>query len=268
MPSGDVRFDNGAREYAAYLLTPEGRLRADLAFANLVDFLPERDANRPLHALDVGCGTGATAIRLAGLGLQVTGLDSSAAMLNLAEAAAAEAGVANRLTLRQGDATELAHLIGAASFDVVLCHNVLEYVDDPVAVLRAMAGALKDESAMLSIVLRNRFGEVLKAALQAGDLAAAEANLTAKWGFESLYGGQVRLFTSADIEAMLDAASLTSIAARGIRTVADYLPRTVSRDTEYARILELERELGRRPELAEIARYLQCIARPAGERAA
>ena len=50
-------------------------------------------------------------------------------------------------------------------------------------------------SAILSIVVRNQAGEVVKAAIQVGDLAAAEANLTAEWGFESLYGGRVRLFT-------------------------------------------------------------------------
>ena len=34
------RFRTGAAKYAAYLETPEGRLRLDLAFANLQDFLP------------------------------------------------------------------------------------------------------------------------------------------------------------------------------------------------------------------------------------
>ena len=36
------RFQSGADQYAAYLETPEGRLRSDLAFANLQDFLPRR----------------------------------------------------------------------------------------------------------------------------------------------------------------------------------------------------------------------------------
>ena len=51
------RFRTGAAKYAAYLETPEGQLRLDLAFANLQDFLPP--ATRPLHALDIGGGTGA-----------------------------------------------------------------------------------------------------------------------------------------------------------------------------------------------------------------
>lgn len=47
------RFRTGAAQYAAYLETPEGRLRLDLAFANLQEFLPQ--ATRSLHALDIGC---------------------------------------------------------------------------------------------------------------------------------------------------------------------------------------------------------------------
>ena len=52
------RFQSGANQYAVYLETPEGRLRSDLAFANLQDFLPLQ-AKPSLCALDLGCGTGA-----------------------------------------------------------------------------------------------------------------------------------------------------------------------------------------------------------------
>jgi S-adenosylmethionine-dependent methyltransferase len=154
----------------------------------------------------------------------------------------------------------LINLFDRASFDVVLCHNLLEYVDDPAPVLRAAARALRGTSAILSIVVRNQAGEVLKAAIQAGDLAAAEANLTAEWGFESLYGGRVRLFTSHSLQQMLPAASLELIAERGIRVLADYLPQGVSHSADYVRILELERKLGSRPEYAAVARYIHCLA--------
>jgi SAM-dependent methyltransferase len=153
------------------------------------------------------------------------------------------------------------HLFHAASFDVILCHNVLEYLDDPIAVLCGAARALRDSSAILSVLVRNRAGEVFKAAIQAGDLAVAENNLTAEWGQESLYGGRVRLFTSDSPQAMLKAESLAVIAERGVRVLADYLPSRISRSAEYERILELERKLSSRPEYAAVARYTQCFAR-------
>jgi S-adenosylmethionine-dependent methyltransferase len=252
------RFRTGTAKYAAYLETPEGRLRLDLAFANLQEFLPQ--GPRSLHALDLGCGTGAIAVRLARLGLHVTLLDASLPMLDFANRAAREAEVTDRIALKHGDAVQLATLFDAGSFDLILCHNILEYVDDPGAVLRGAARTLRDPFGIISVLVRNQAGEVLKAAIQGGDLAAAEHNLTAEWGDESLYGGRVRLFTAKRLQAMLLESALAITAERGVRVVSDYLPPRVSRNDEYERILELERKLGRQPEFAAVARYTHCLA--------
>ena len=255
------RFQSGADKYAAYLETPEGRLRLDLAFANLQEFLPP--ATRTLSALDLGCGTGVTAVRLARRGLYVTLIDSSLPMLDFANRAAREAGVMEKISLKHGDAAQLANLFPAGSFDVILCHNILEYVDDPYAVLGSAARALRDPSGIISVLVRNQAGEVLKAAIKDGDLAATEDNLTAEWGYESLYGGSVRLFEAESLHAMLRAASLAVTAERGVRVISDYLPPQVSRSAEYDRIFALERKLGRRPEFAAFARYTHCLTRRA-----
>ncbi len=182
-------------------------------------------------------------------------------MLDIAKRAAQEAGVRDKVVLQHGDATQLANLFRTRSFDVVLCHNILEYCDDPGAVLRGAARALQHSSAILSVLVRNQAGEVFKVAIQAGDLAAAKNGLSAEWGQESLYGGRVRLFTSDCLRAMLTEASLAAIAERGVRVLADYLPPRVSRSADYERIFELERKLGSRPEYAAVARYTQCFAR-------
>jgi SAM-dependent methyltransferase len=260
----DERFQRGAEDYAAYLETPEGRLRSDLTFANLQEFLPASREKDSLCALDVGCGTGATAVRLARLGMHVTLLDSSMAMLNLAKRGAQEAAVTEKIAVEHGDASQLAALFPVPSFDVIVCHNILEYVDDPIVLLCSAARALRDSSGLISVLARNRAGEVLKAAIQGGDLAAAENGITAEWGQESLYGGRVRLFTLDSLRAMLKAASVAAIAERGVRVLADYLPPRVSRGAEYERILELERKLGTRPEFSAVARYIHCLGRCAG----
>ena len=256
--SDDGRFHSGAEKYAAYLETPDGRLRLDLAFANLQEFLPRAPGSS--HALDIGCGTGAIAVRLARLGFHVTLLDVSLPMLEFAERAAREAGVTGRVVLKHGDAAQLATLFDARSFDLILCHNLLEYVDDPGAILRDAVRTLHDPSGMISVLVRNQLGEVLKAAIQEGDLAAAEHNLTAEWGYESLYGGKVRLFAPNRLEAMLADAGLVVTAERGVRVVSDYLPPKVSRNDHYSRIFELERKLGMQPKFATVARYTHCLA--------
>jgi ubiquinone/menaquinone biosynthesis C-methylase UbiE len=256
------RFQSGADKYAAYLETPEGRLRCDMAFANLQDFLVLPQSGRSLRGLDLGCGTGASAVRLARLGIHMTLLDSSSAMLDIAKRAAREANVDGRIALNHGDAAQVADLFPSGSFDVVLCHNILEYVDDPNSVLSAAAKVLQgDSTGILSILVRNRAGEVFKAAVKAGDLEAAERSLTTMWGRESLFCGRVRLFTLDSLQVMTKGASLAVAAERGVRVILDYLPSQISRHEEYERIFELERKLGSRPEFAAVARYTHVIAR-------
>ncbi len=114
---------------------------------------------------------------------------------------------------------------------------------------------------ILSVLVRSRAGEVLKAGIEAGNLGAAERNLTAVWGYESLLGARVRLFTLDSLQVMTKGASLAVAAERGVRVISDYLPRQISRRDEYERIFALERKLGSRPEFAAIARYIQIIAR-------
>jgi ubiquinone/menaquinone biosynthesis C-methylase UbiE len=261
------RSQSDAEKYAAYLKTPEGRLRSDLAFANLQEFLRLPETPQSVRALDVGCGTGATGVQLARLGIHVTLLDSSPKMLEIATRDAAEAGLTDKVALQHAEAADVANLFPKASFDIVLCHNVLEYVQDPSAVLSAVAQVMRSDSTqlgILSILVRNRAGEVLKAGIQQGDLAEAERNLTASWGHESLFGGRVRLFTREDMRDLLTGASLELAAERGVRVISDYLPEKISRYGEYERIFELERKLGRRPEFAAVARYTQYLARCSG----
>jgi S-adenosylmethionine-dependent methyltransferase len=255
------RFQSSAEKYANYLQTFEGRLRLDLAFANLQEFLAR--ATQPLRVLDVGGGPGALAVRLARLGHHVTLLDSSHEMLDMAQSAARDAGVVDKVELRQGDGLRLAEFFSGRSFDLILCHNVLEFVEEPEALLRCAPRVMSDSS-ILSVLVRNQAGEALKATLLTGDLAAAERTLTAEWGDESLYGGKVRLFAPEGLQSMLAAASLAVSAVRGVRVVSDYLPPKVQRDDEYERIVELERRLGRRADFAAVARYTQCLAHRIG----
>jgi S-adenosylmethionine-dependent methyltransferase len=257
--AADGRFLSDAVRYAAYLETPEGRLRLDLAFANLRDFLPQERSI--LRALDLGCGTANLGIRLARLGFHVTLLDPSQPMLDIASRAAQEAGVADGIALQIGDAMQIGDSFEAESFDVVLCHNVLEFVQDPEFVLRSAARVLLRGSGILSVLVRNQSGEVLKKALVDGDLTAAEQTLGADWGDESLYGGRVRLFTAKALRTMMEHASFAVAAERGVRVLLDYLPTKVSRADDYERIFQLERKLGALPDFAALARYTHSIAR-------
>jgi S-adenosylmethionine-dependent methyltransferase len=263
----ESRFES-AQEYVAYLQTPEGRLRLDLAWSNLQPFLPSPSARNNLKALDIGGGTGAMALKLAGLGFHVTVLDKSQAMLAMAESAAAQAGFSHRISLIQADVVNLTAYakLEPSSFAVIICHNLLEYVDDFQAILRGMKRLINPVTGIVSILVRNRAGEVLKAGIKLGDLDQSAKNLTAETVVESLYGGEARLFNSRDLRDRLSQESLDTIAERGVRVMSDYLPASLFQDDAgYARVVALEQRLAEKTEFAAIARYTQLLARPAGK---
>lgn len=261
----DERFGTGASRYADYLRTTEGRLRLDLAWLNLLEFIrqtfPAAAGDTGRRALDVGGGTGALALRLAAEGWRVDVFDSSAAMLALASAAARRAGHSGDVGLHVGDAERLGETFAPGAFDLAACHNVLEYVEDPAAVVRAVAAAVR-RGGLVSLLARNRAGETMRAAVKAQDLDAARHALTAAAVKESLYGGPAKLFDHESLRDLASAAGLEVLASRGVRVVADYLPASLSNtEDDYRRLLDFEHTLGARSDFAAVARYAQLFAR-------
>lgn len=261
----DERFESGASRYADYLQTVEGRLRLDLAWLNLLEFIRQNFASdtgeTKRRALDVGGGTGALALRLTAEGWSVDVLDSSAAMLALASAAARRAGHSSHVSLHEGDAGRLGQIFEPGTFDLVACHNVLEYVEDPSAVVRAVGSAAR-RGGLISLLARNRAGETMRAAVKSQDLDAARNALTAASVRESLYGGPAKLFDAESLGRLAADARLEVLATRGVRVVADYLPATLSNtEDDYRRLLDFEHTLGARTDFAAVARYTQLIAR-------
>ena len=93
--------------------------------------------SRPVRSLiDLGTGTGRMLGLLAPRASRATGLDSSHAMLSVARANLERAGLSG-VDLRQGDIH--APPFGRGSFDLVVVHQVLHYLDDPARALREAA---------------------------------------------------------------------------------------------------------------------------------
>jgi len=92
------------------------------------------------EVLDAGCGPGTDTIPLAplvGPSGRVIGVDHDADMVAEAARRAQEAGVADRVTHEQADATALPY--PAACFDACRCERLFEHLHDPVKALSEMA---------------------------------------------------------------------------------------------------------------------------------
>jgi S-adenosylmethionine-dependent methyltransferase len=229
-----------------------GRVRFELLLEQVLAALPEP----PARVVDAGGGTGQLAVALARRGYQVTVVDTSAAMLaTCAQRAAGEgAEVGARLATVQGDAADLQALLGPASRDAAVCHDLITQVDDPAAVLAALAGVLGD-GGVLSLGFANRDWLVLRAGRR-GEHASA---LRLVHGREA---GRppAPAMTLAEIEAELERAGFEPVAACGVGVFVD------SGDDDpdpagLAALVELERLVAAREPYRSSARTVHVVGR-------
>src|SRR5688500_11398305 len=115
-----------------------GAARTAVVWEALAPVLADRDG---LDVLDIGGGTGGFAVRVAELGHHVTVVDPSPDALAILDRRSEETGVADRVNGVQGDLATVPELVEDGSVDVVLCHGVLEVVDEPRSAMAAIAGA-------------------------------------------------------------------------------------------------------------------------------
>ncbi|CAM3895375.1 class I SAM-dependent methyltransferase [Nocardioides zeicaulis] len=214
------------------------------------------EAFRDQQALivDVGGGTGGFAVPLAELGHTVQVIDPSPDALASLDRRARERGVADRVSGRQGDLSDLSTLVAEA--DLVLCHGVLEMVDDPSASLAAIAGVLRP-GGHLSLLVAQRHAAVVARAM-AGHFAAARELLDG----DAPAGRGGRRFTHDELVALLGTAGLRPEAVHAVRVFADLVPGSLL-DLEAgatAALVELERAVATRPEYLPLATQLHVLA--------
>ncbi|MEU7579262.1 methyltransferase domain-containing protein [Streptomyces sp. NPDC041068] len=210
-----------------------------------------------LRVLDVGMGQGTQALRLARAGHKVTGVEQDPDMIAAARAALAEEpeGIRGRVRIVEGDGHQTGVHFLPGSFDVVLCHGVLMYVEEPDALLAGLARMLAP-GGLLSLLVRN------------GDALAMRPGLAGDWAgaldsFDSVaYRNRIGVDARAD---RLDAltATLAGIAAPlqvwyGVRVFTDTVgdDPALPSDAELESLLAVEERAGRLDPYRRVAALL------------
>ncbi|WP_020573416.1 class I SAM-dependent methyltransferase [Actinopolymorpha alba] len=213
-----------------------------------------------LDVVDAGGGTGTLAVPVAELGHHVTVVDPSPDSLAALERRAAEARVTDRIHAVQGDAVALSDIVGPASTDLVLCHSVLEVVDDPAVALQSMAEVLRTAGA-LSVVVANPNAVVLAKVL-GGHIAEARQALTDPAGRWGAADPMPRRFTVEQLRDVVEQTGLQVVAEHGLRVFADLVPGALSDEPGLAgMLLELEAEAAEDPTFRALASQIHLLAR-------
>jgi SAM-dependent methyltransferase len=197
-----------------------------------------------LRVLDVGMGQGTQALRLARLGHQVTGVEQDATMIAAArEALAAQPdGIRERVRLVQGDGRDTGVHFLPGSFDVVLCHGVLMYVEEPDPLVAGLARMLAP-GGLLSLLVRNGDALAMRPGLS-GDWAGALAAFDTA-SYRNRLGLDVRADRLASLTATLAGIAAPLHAWYGVRVFTDTAADDAEIPQDLQTLLAVEERAGR-----------------------
>lgn len=220
-PRESSSFGSGVTSWCEGLGKVRDAVRQELVTRQLAAYLrPPSEASR-LRVLDVGCGQGTQALRLAWQGFDVTGVDLSDELLDVARRAAAgePEEVADRIRFERGDLLALDPGL-AGRFDVVCCQGELMYLPSLADGVAALVRAARP-GGLISVLTRNRAGIAMRAAMSR-DFSGALAGFEARYFRNRLGIDAVRADEPAEFAAALDAAGATRLTWYGVRLFSDH----------------------------------------------
>nr|WP_281372882.1 methyltransferase domain-containing protein [Kineococcus aurantiacus] len=223
------------------------------------------DLGEGLRVLDAGGGDGRDALPFALAGHEVTVLDRSQEMLALARAAAAAAGVSDRVRTVAADLEDLTALAaltryregGSGSFDVVFCHDVLQHRSSHAQVRADVATLVSSvrPGGLVSLLAPNPPADVVTTVLREGP-AAAWVTLDAERAGDPATGHTALRLSPEFVADALEEAGCAVVGDAGVLTVTALLENAERVDDRVAADLEeLEVELSARAPFAGTARY-------------
>jgi S-adenosylmethionine-dependent methyltransferase len=152
MPTTATDFDNKIEKWKQEMDLPWARLKYKLGQSNLTKHLGQNH----MRVLDAGGGNGLDAIPFAQQGHQVDIVDYSQAMLADLQERAQQENIAKHITTHLADVNQIPALFPGLQFDLILCHNLLQYIDNVPHLLGDLAKLLKPDG-VISIVSINRY---------------------------------------------------------------------------------------------------------------
>jgi S-adenosylmethionine-dependent methyltransferase len=255
-------FADHAGEWDDYTRAPLGRLRERLVLYHLEQELQSRALGR--NVLDAGGGTGGYALALAQRGYRVCLLDFSPEMLDVARQRllSEDPLAAERIDFCCLQVQDLAAHFAPGDFDVVLCHTLLEYLEQPLHALCDLASVVK-VGGVMSVLLANPLSEVLTSALIKKDPQRALQALSGPVEHTDLFGLPRRAVALDSVYRQFELTDVQPVAEYGVRIFADYLPRDLLADEQFLeRLFELELAASELQPYADIARYRHILAVP------
>ena len=230
----------------------KGRLRLALLEAQLAQACQDLTANA--RVLDCGVGQGHLACALAAKGFRVNGIDISAAMLTAAQTLAQQRSLSLQL-----EQASIAKFSAEASerFDLLCCHAVIEWSEQPAANIAAMAKMLSPNG-YLSLMFYNPESLVWRNLLKGNFYRAQKVEQPGQSGGLT----PQHMLSLAQVEEMTEKEGLSVVARYGVRVIHDYLTPALAQSRSEEDMLAMETWLCDREPHWRLGRYLHLILQP------
>ena len=250
MSRQDKSFDGLAEKFARNIYgTPKGRLRLKILRDRMLAELPLEA--EPLQVLDAGGGLGQISAWLARKGHQVLLAEPAEEMLTFAAKRLKRAGVQPLVaTIQELDASLPED---RQTFDLVVCHAVLEWLQQPQATLELLLRRVKP-GGYLSLMFFNADALLFTNILRGNWQRALEGQLQGKGKGKRLT--PIAPQSPAAVLAWLEAAGFEVIAKTGVRVFNDYLRLKLPPEARSERLLQLEKTYCQQEPYWRLGRYL------------
>jgi S-adenosylmethionine-dependent methyltransferase len=250
----DKNFDGLAKRFQKKVY---GGLKGDIRLAILWRDLelqaPQIYGGKPLRILDVGAGFGQIAIRLAKLGHKVVVNDLSVEMMAIAKVSAEKEGVLDKIKWHHCPLQELEEKLDD-TFDLVLCHAVIEWLADPVPLLPRLKSFLS-EPGVLSFTYYNRHS------FEYRNLIRGNFNLLTRGGFVPDSGSLTpgNPLYPQQVQDWCGEAGLQAKAQSGIRVFHDYVTTPRGGNDVPKDIIEMELRYSLKEPYLWLGRYIHLL---------
>jgi S-adenosylmethionine-dependent methyltransferase len=251
-------FENKLEFFKEHQNAPWSRLHYNIALSNLKRHITGKE----LTILDAGGGNGIETISLAQQGNKVVLLDYSDEMLAEARNNAKKYNLPHEINYIKGDVSLIPQLFEKESFDIVLCHRVLQYVENKELVLNALSYAVKLQG-ILSIICINRYSEPYRLAIQENNLSDAYKALDSNVIMSKVFDTPMKAYSAKDFSIPLQESGYEIIGEYGIRCINDYIANNESKSDPkiYEEIEKLEYSMSDKYPYYLLARSFHIVAK-------
>jgi S-adenosylmethionine-dependent methyltransferase len=199
MSTAATKFDDKISLWKEQMELPWAKLKYRLVQSNLAKHLSQAS----MYILDAGGGNGLDSVSFAKQGHFVDIVDYSQEMLS-------DIQPQERVATHLADVRNISSLFPDSHFDLIMCHNVLQYISDVPALIESFSKLLKPDG-VISVVSVNRYSTPYHAAF-----------LESRSSKAKIFNTDIISYSADEICKMMRNVGLVPEKDYGIRCITDY----------------------------------------------